>query len=77
MDHINPLLMYFTVASCATINGVLYWMAVENLHKVKYKFVLASILSLFLTPFGAWVVSLAIKALQLRKENIQLNKLAT
>ncbi|MDR3666607.1 MAG: hypothetical protein P4L35_07185 [Ignavibacteriaceae bacterium] len=76
MEHINPFLIYFSFTTSATISGVLYWMAIDNMQKVKYKFVLALFLSLLLTPFGAWVVSIALKALQLRKENIQINKLA-
>ena len=73
MEQINPFLMYFTIACGTTVCGVLYWMIVENLAKVKYKFVLSFILSVILTPVGAWIISLVLKAWQLRKELKQLN----
>jgi hypothetical protein len=76
IEHINPLLLYIAVSACATVYGLLYWMAIENLGKVKFKYALTFILSMFLTPFGAWVVSLVLKARQLGKELKQLDKSA-
>ena len=76
MEHINPLLLYIAASTGATACGLLYWMAIENLGKVKVKYALTFSLSMFLTPFGAWVVSLVLKACQLRKELNQLNKSA-
>jgi hypothetical protein len=74
MEQINPLLLYLMASAGATICGLLYWMAIDNLGKIKGKYVFTFILSLFLSPFGAWVVSLVLKARQLRKELRQLNK---
>jgi hypothetical protein len=76
MVHLNPWLIYFAGAACATGSGLVYWMAIENLVKVKSKFVLVFILSLFLTPLGAWIISLIFKARQAIKELKQLNESA-
>jgi NhaP-type Na+/H+ or K+/H+ antiporter len=77
MDGLNPLLKYFLATSAATAMGLLYWMAVANLEKYKMKFVLALLLSLLLTPAGAWIVSLILKARQLSKEIQRMNASAS
>ncbi len=76
MEHLSPLLLYFLITSGATVNGLFYWMAVENLGKIKLKFVFTLFLSLLLTPFGAWVISLIFKTRHLKKELKQLNESA-
>jgi hypothetical protein len=67
METIQPAFQFFTITILATIGGILYWMAVDNLNYLKSRFVLSSALSVVLTPFGAWAVSVFIKAMHLRE----------
>jgi hypothetical protein len=67
MESMNPLLKYFAANGLATFCGIIYWMTIENFQqrkigeeKQKY-FALVMILSLLLTPIGAWVVSMLSK----------------
>lgn len=60
---------YFIYTILATISGILYWMTVENLSYLKSKFVLSAGLSVILTPFIAWGVSVIIKAMHLKSES--------
>jgi len=68
METMHPAFQFFTMTILATLGGILYWMAIDNLNHLKSKFVLASALSVILTPFGAWAVSVFIKALHLREK---------
>jgi len=68
METMHPAFQFFTMTILATIGGILYWMATDNLNHLKSKFVLASALSVILTPFGAWAVSVFIKAMHLREK---------
>jgi hypothetical protein len=74
MENTNPWLLYLLGSAGATVSGLLYWMAIENLANVKGRYVLTFFLSLFLTPVGAWVVSLVVKARQLTKEFKKIEK---
>ena len=52
--------MYLTMglmSASGTVCGILYWMAMENMREKKYKVIHVFLLSLFLTPIGAWIVS--------------------
>ncbi len=63
MDSIPLVLKYFLFNAGATISGILYWMAIENMQPIELKqtehkkLVFVFILSLLITPIGAWVVS--------------------
>ena len=63
MESIPDLLKYFLANAGATLSGVFYWMAVENMQplefkqKVHQKLYVVLFLSLLLTPLGAWAVS--------------------
>ena len=66
----HPAIQFFMMTILATMSGVLYWMAVENLSHLKSKFVLSAALSVILTPFGSWAVSVFIKAMHLRQRTV-------
>jgi len=66
----HPAIQFFMLTILATMSGVLYWMAVDNLDHLKSKFVLSAALSIILTPFGAWAVSVFIKAMHLRQHEV-------
>jgi len=68
METLHPAFQFFTITILATIGGILYWMAVDNLNHLKSKFILSSALSVILTPFGAWAVAVIIKAMHLREK---------
>jgi hypothetical protein len=55
------VLMYFALTAVATAAGLCYWMAVEAMHRKGFKVFWVFILSILITPFGAWIVSLALK----------------
>ena len=76
MENLDPILRYFAYTATATMAGFFYWLSVENLGKRKNKFVYALLLSFFLTPVGCWVVSLIIKAKDLRVELKRLDDTA-
>jgi hypothetical protein len=63
MDSIPDFLKYFLANAGATLSAIFYWMAVENMQpleikqKVHQKLALVFILSLLITPVGAWIVS--------------------
>jgi len=69
METMHPAFQFFSMTILATIGGILYWMAVDNLNHLKSKFLLSGALSVFLTPFGAWAVSVIIKAMHLREQH--------
>ena len=66
METIHPSLQFFTVTVLLTIAGILYWMTIENLNHLKSRFVLSVALSIILTAVGAWAVSVFIKAMSLK-----------
>jgi hypothetical protein len=55
------VLMYFILTASATATGLCYWMAVQNMHRKGFKVFWVFIVSLLITPFGAWIVSLVLK----------------
>jgi hypothetical protein len=67
MDSLPEFLKYFLANAGATMTAIFYWMAVENMQplevkqKVHQKLGLVFILSLLITPLGAWVVSSIIR----------------
>jgi hypothetical protein len=67
MDSIPIYLTYFLANAGATVSAIFYWMAVENMQpleikqKVHQKLALVFVLSLLITPVGAWVVSAIIR----------------
>ena len=67
MDAIPVSLTYFLANVGGTVGAIFYWMAVENLQPLEIKqkdhkkLALVFILSLLITPVGAWVVSAIIR----------------
>ena len=61
MVQIPSALQYIFMTTSATILGVLFMIAVENMAGYRYRYVLAVTSSLLLSPIGAWVVSLFVK----------------
>jgi len=45
------------MSASGTVCGILYWMSMENMRVKRYKVIHVFLLSLFLTPVGAWIVS--------------------
>ncbi len=65
MTQFHPALQYFLYTSAATISGLFYWFAAENLRETRYRFVYALSLSILFSPLGAWIVSTIMRAMQL------------
>jgi len=67
MDSIPIYLTYFLTNAGATASALFCWMAIENMQpleikqKVHEKLALVFILSLLITPVGAWIVSAVIR----------------
>lgn len=57
MEFPIDVLFYFLSSTGATLCGVLYWMSVQNMGDRHYKLLHVGLLSIFLTPVGAWVVT--------------------
>ena len=55
------ILAYFMLTASATAAGVCYAMAVETIRRKGFKLFWVFVLSLLITPFGAWIVSLVLK----------------
>lgn len=55
------VLMYLLLTASATGAGLCFWMAVENMQRKGFKIFWVFILSILITPFGAWIVSLVVK----------------
>ncbi len=61
------LLLYFSASITATLAGLLFYMAVENLHPPgdaqgrRRQILTIAILSVLLTPLGAWFVSVVFR----------------
>ncbi len=67
MTELSPVLRYFAYTAAATISGLFYWLAAENFREHKYRFLYALSLSVLLSPFGAWVISTIVRAVQLTR----------
>jgi hypothetical protein len=53
-----PLYLTILMGSlAATGSGILYWMAMENMRDTKHRGITVFLLSVILSPAGAWVVS--------------------
>jgi hypothetical protein len=65
------VLMYFALTASATAAGLCYWMAVQNMHRKRFKLFWVFIVSFLITPFGAWIVSLAVKEAAKPEEEIR------
>jgi len=52
------ILLYLFGAVNATFLGVLYYMSMENMKDANHKMLIVNLLSVFFTPFGAYVVTL-------------------
>ena len=67
MGSIPSVLAYFAANAIATLAGMLYWMAVENFQRLEakqkthHKLALVLVLSLLISPMGAWVVSIVVR----------------
>jgi hypothetical protein len=63
METLPVLLKYVLYNAAATAAGIFYWMAVENMQPLEIrqrthqKLVFVFLISLVLTPFGAWMIS--------------------
>jgi hypothetical protein len=57
MESIPDMLKYLLFSAGATVSGILYWMSIENMKSSSHKLFYVFLLSLFLTPAGAWVVT--------------------
>ena len=55
------ILMYFVLTCVATMIGVCYAMAVETMQRKNYKAFWIYILSILITPVGAWLVAMIVK----------------
>ena len=62
------ILRYFLYSSGATVCGVLYWISVQNLGERHYKLVYVGLLTIFLSPFGAWAVTALVRMGDLSKK---------
>ncbi|MFA6541291.1 MAG: hypothetical protein WCT99_06780 [Bacteroidota bacterium] len=62
MESILEALKYLLISAGATGCGILYWMAMENMKYKKYTSFHVFVLSLLLTPLGAWIVSTFLRA---------------
>jgi hypothetical protein len=61
MEQVPPALQFFFMTSAATVAGVLFMISVENMSGYKYRYVLAVVSCLLLSPIGAWVISWFVK----------------
>jgi len=63
MESLPDILKYFLANAGATLSGIFYWMTIENMQpldmkqRIHQKLAFVFILSLLITPVGAWVVS--------------------
>jgi len=55
------VLMYFAFTAFVTAAGVLYSVSLEAMHRKGFKAVWAFVLSLLITPFGAYFASLVLR----------------
>lgn len=58
---IMDILMYFALTAFATAAGLLYSMCLENMQRKGFKTIWAFLLSLLVTPFGAYLASLVLR----------------
>ena len=57
----NEILLIFLALCSSTALGLMFWMALKNFESLSNKLTYVILLSLFLTPVGAWFVSLFYK----------------
>lgn len=62
MDSFPAAAQYFMGTISATVSGIVYWLAIENLQPIREprkfeKLWLAALLSVLISPLGAWIVS--------------------
>lgn len=55
------VLMYFVLTCCATVIGVCYAMALETMRNKNFKVIWVYVLSILVTPIGAWIVSTIVR----------------
>ena len=77
--EINVLLLILLALASSTALGLMFWMALKNFGSLSNSLTYVIILSLFLSPAGAWFFSLFyklnenIKALRLEKYKARFN----
>jgi len=77
--EINVLLMILLVLASSTALGLMFWMALKNFGSLSNSLTYVTILSLLLSPVGAWAFSLFyklnenIKALRSEKYKARFN----
>lgn len=57
----NVILLIILALCSSTALGLLFWMALKNFESLSNNLTYVIVLSLFLTPAGAWFVSLVYK----------------
>ena len=55
------ILMYFMLTVSATACGVCYAMAIDTIRRKGFAWFWAIVLSVLITPFGAWIVALILR----------------
>jgi hypothetical protein len=68
MDAIPKYLLYFLIAVGSTGTGIIYWMAMENMKDSKHQTLYVFLLSIFLTPYGAWIVTSIVRMRRISHE---------
>jgi hypothetical protein len=61
METIPTVFNYLLIGSTATVCGILYWMAMENMREQRFRTFYIFTLSFLLPPVGAWVVSVILR----------------
>ena len=57
----NVILLIILALCSSTALGLMFWMALKNFESLSHNLTYVIVLSLFLTPAGAWFVSLFYK----------------
>ena len=57
MRSLSPFLLYFLYTAGATASGIFYSMALDNMKHHEQRSIHVFVLSLMLTPLGAWFIS--------------------
>ncbi len=74
MNSIPVVAQYFIGTIAATMSGIIYWQIIENLQPKRLeprrfeKLWLAALLSVLITPLGAWFVASSIKMRRMARE---------
>lgn len=69
MDFRIDVLFYFLSSTGATLCGIMYWMSVQNMGDRRYRLLQVGILSIFLTPVGAWVITSFVRMADLSRKS--------